>query len=189
MKMIQLRGTNATGKTTAVRQFVFRGGFCVREMPNAGRQIEYHWNEERRIAVLGRYDKRECGGIDGYIEYRDELLDIIAKMMRTIRPEVIIYEGIAMATTFKLAHDIAMLCKRTGYEFVAVCLEPPLEVAFERLAGRNGGRPVNYMKVQEKWFSAARANEKLEAAGLHVVRFDTSRIPKEDMWKIIEGVL
>lgn len=74
-KIIQLRGTNATGKTTACRQFIQSGQFTVRSVPVYGKYIEYHYDEQRKIAVVGRYDQRECGGVDGYIKNKNFLRD------------------------------------------------------------------------------------------------------------------
>lgn len=189
MKVIQLRGTNATGKTTAVRQFIERGAFEVRSIPVNGQEIEYHYDPGRGIAVLGRYDTRVSGGIDGDITNKVVLRNSIVKLCRKIQPKVLIFEGIVYGVTFKFAYELYQALKLLGYEYRAICFIPPLEVAFDRLAERNGGKPVDVLSVQNKWFTAARSAEKLKQAGIPVKIVDTSKVEKGDMWKIIQEAI
>ena len=67
MKVIQLRGTNATGKTTAIRQFIEKGEFEIGTINVQGLTIEFHEEKKRGIIILGRYDLSTTGGIDGRI--------------------------------------------------------------------------------------------------------------------------
>lgn len=184
--MIQLRGTNATGKTTAIREFINHGDFRVAELDLHGRKIEYHWDDQREIAILGRYDQRVTGGIDGYITSKNELMDAIVRMIKTVKPRVLLFEGIVYGVTFKFAYDLCRVLKQMKCEYTGLCLIPPLEVALDRLALRNGDKPVDYMSVQNKWFTANRAYEKLRQNGIRVKAIDTSKIEKESMWRIIQ---
>lgn len=189
MKVIQLRGTNATGKTTTIRQFILRGHFTVKSITVRKTEIEYHWEEERKIAVIGRYDKAVSGGVDGSITNKDMLRDAILRIIRAEKPEYLLFEGVVYGVTFQFAYELNIVLKRLGYEYIGLCFMPPLEVAFERLAERNGGKPVDYMSVQNKWFSANKAYHKLLEYHVNVKAVDTSKIPKEEMYKLIEGEL
>lgn len=189
MKVIQLRGTNATGKTTTIRQFIERGDFEVKSIPIANRDIEYHWDEARKIAVLGRYDLRVSGGIDGYITNKNLLRDVIIRILKVVKPEVLLFEGVMYGVTFDFTYKLTRALKMIHCDYVGIYYNPPLDVVFDRLAERNGGKEVNYMNVQGKWFTAARAYDKLRANGINVKAIDTTRIPKEQMYKIIEGEL
>lgn len=189
MKVIQLRGTNATGKTTAIRQFIERGEFSVERIKIGLRDIEYHWEENRRIAVLGRYDKSITGGIDGYITDKRLLQDVILRLINRVHPETLLFEGIVYGVTFQFAYELSNLLKRIGYEYVGLCFIPPLDVVFERLSERNGGKQVDYMSVQNKWFTASRAYERLFKAGVKVKEIDTTKIQKESMWRVIQQEL
>lgn len=188
-RVIQLRGTNATGKTTAIRQFINRGTFSVKEIPVAGRQIEYHWDAGRRIAILGRYDQCMSGGIDGYITSKELLGSAILRIVKCIQPNALLFEGIVYGVTFQFAYDLNKALKRADADYVGICFIPPLDVALERLKDRNGGKPVDVGSVQNKWFTASRAYIKLKEAGVNVKVVDTSRIQKQEMWKIIEKEL
>lgn len=186
MKVIQLRGTNATGKTSTIRQFIDKGDFVVKSINMGARDIDYHWDERRKICVVGRYDQAMSGGIDGYITNKDFLRDVIVRIVKSIKPEVLLFEGIVYGVTFKFAYELQRLLNRWGVEYIGICLNPPLNVVFDRLAIRNGDKPVDYMSVQNKWFTANRAYEKLKRSGVNVKTVDTSNIPKELMYKIIE---
>lgn len=186
MKVIQLRGTNATGKTTTMRQFIERGSFEVRSIPVARREIEYHWDDSRRIAIIGRYDQAMSGGVDGYITNKDLLRDTIVKMLKVVKPEVLLFEGIVYGVTFDFAFCLARVLKQMDVQYLGLCFMPPLDVVFDRLAERNGDKPVDYMSVQNKWFTASRAYEKLRWNGVKVKAIDTTKIPKDQMYKIIE---
>lgn len=188
-KIIQLRGTNATGKTTACRQFVQSGHFCVRSVPVHGKDIEYHYDDERKIAVVGRYDQRECGGVDGYIKNKNFLRDSIVKIIKKERPDALIFEGVMYGVTFKFGAEIDIVSKKLGYHYVGICFFPPLDVALERLYSRNGGKEVNVKSFQDKHISAAKAYKKLRDNGTDVKIIDTSKIPLKDMKRIIEDEL
>ena len=189
MKVIQLRGTNATGKTTAVRQFIERGAFEVRDINVNGQVIEYHYEKARNIVILGRYDTRVSGGVDGMITNKNVLRNSIVKILRNVRPETFIFEGIVYGVTFKFAYELYRALKSLNYDYKAICLIPPLEVAFDRVAERNGGKPVDLLSIQSKWFSAARSAETLKQAGVPVKIIDTSKVPKTSMWQIIQEEL
>lgn len=189
MKVIQLRGTNATGKTTTIRQFIERGDFEVKSVPVANRDIEYHWEETRRIAVIGRYDKAVTGGVDGYITNKELLRDVIIRMLKVVKPDVLLFEGVMYGVTFEFAYKLARVLKTLHCEYIGIYFNPPLDVVFDRLAERNGGKEVDYMSVQAKWFSAGRAYEKLKKNGINIKAIDTTRIPKDQMYKIIEDEL
>lgn len=186
MKVIQLRGTNATGKTTTVRQFINRGNFEVKSIFVGSRDIEYHWDEERKIAIIGRYDQRVSGGVDGYITNKDFLRDTIIRMLRLIKPEVLIFEGVMYGVTFEFAFNLIRALKALHCEYIGLCFMPPLDTVFDRLAKRNGGKEVDYMSVQNKWFTASRAYEKLRKNGINVKAINTAKVPEDSMYKILE---
>ena len=188
-KAIQLRGTNATGKTTCVRDFISKNHFQVVNLTVSGRDIGCHWDEERKIFIIGRYDIRACGGLDGSVRSRDELLNAIARCVRLYNPDTIIFEGVIYGITYQLATDINKLCHKLGYEYVGVEMRPPLDTAMNRLEQRNGGKPVNYRSIQDKYFSCQRTTEKLKSEGFKMFIEDTSKYDEDNMHQIIERLL
>lgn len=189
MKVIHLRGTNASGKTSTVRQFIQHGHFTVKTIFVHRKEIEYHWDEGRKIAILGRYDQSVSGGVDGRITEKHVLADSIIRLIEIERPNDLIFEGVVYGVTYKFAYELSVVLRGMGYEYVGLCYSPPLEWCFDRLAERNGDKVVDYMSVQNKWFTAYRAYLKLRKNGVNVKEIDTSLIPKEKMWRLIEAEL
>lgn len=188
-KVVQIRGANAVGKTTAIRMFLARGVFEIVPIKIGAKEVECNWDEKRGIFVIGRYDKCVSGGVDSAIKSREELLNTIAKAIREYKPETLLFEGILYGLTFKFAFDLSVFLKGVGYEYVGIGLFPPLGVAFDWLSERNGGKRVNETHIQQKWYSALKSIKKLKDAGLNVRVVDSSKIRLEDMWKIIEDAI
>lgn len=187
MKVIQLRGTNSVGKTTAVRQFLQRGNYEKRQVIVRNSLCEYYFDESSRIAVLGRYDRNSySGGIDGNITDRDVLLDAILRIARLEKANAIVFEGVLYGVTFKLTYELYRACVALGYRYSGILLQPPLQYVFDRIRERNGGKEVNEDSIANKYFTASRAAEKMKAAGIPTRIIDTSKVPLRDMYKIIE---
>ena len=185
-KVIQLRGTNATGKTTAVRQLIETGGFEVRFFRHGKMDVAYTMNDERSICVLGRYDTRVCGGFDGVIKDKRLLMDIIIKMLKVLQPKYYVLEGVMYGVTFAFGFNLNKVCDMLGYHYVGLCLIPPLDVSLLRLYGRNGGKEIDVKHLQDKHFATIRAYEKLKANGVDVKIVNSAIIPKDQMQKMIE---
>lgn len=188
-KVVQIRGANAVGKTTSIRMFLARGGFEIVSLKVGAKEIGCHWNEARKILVIGRYDKCVSGGVDSSIKGREELLNTIAKAIRDYKPETLLFEGILYGLTFKFAFELSLFLSGVGYGYVGIGLFPPLGVAFDWLSERNGGKRVNESHIQQKWYSALKSLRKLREAGLDVRIVDSSKYRLEDMWKIIEDAI
>ena len=189
MKVIQLRGTNATGKTTAIRQFIEKGEFEIGTINVQGLPIEFHEEKKRGIIILGRYDLSTTGGIDGRITNKTVLRNSIVKILKELKPDVLIFEGIVYGVTFKFAFELYSVLQKIGCDYIGVCLIPPLDIAFKRVAERNGGKQINYMSLQSKWFTAQKSYEMLRRNGVPVVVVDTSKIPKGKMYCIVEDFI
>lgn len=186
MKVIQLRGTNGSGKTTAVRQFISRGNFVEESVKIRGTRVVYNIDHDRNIIVLGRYrDGIATGGVDGLITNKEALADSVLFLCRELKPKFLIFEGIVYGVTFRFANELYRALRARKIEYIAVCLVPPLDISFERLAERNNNKAVDYMSVQQKYFTSLRAVEMMQSAGVPCKVIDTSTIAYADMWKCI----
>lgn len=186
-KVIQVRGTNGTGKTTAVRSLIERGDFKVYFVTVRGK--EYPYTYDGKIVIGGRYDTRECGGLDGVIKDREVLKDYIVKLLKMLQPDALILDAVMYGTTFKFAYELNIACKSLGYTYIGITCAPPLDVSLQRVYMRNGGKEVNVESLQKRHFSSVKAYKRLKAVGMDVRLIDTSKIPKEQMYRIIEDVL
>ena len=186
-KFIQVRGTNATGKTTAVRNLIQKGDFSVYSTNVYGNNFPYTFDGQTLIG--GRYDTRECGGLDGVIKDRNVLKEYIIKLIKQYQPKTFILDAVMYGTTFKFAYELNYVLKKMGYKYIGLTFAPPLDVSLIRLYQRNGGKEINVEHLQQKHIQSISAYKKLKACGIDVRLIDTSKIPKEQMHKIIEDVI
>lgn len=188
-RMIQLRGSNGYGKTTAVSQFIMKRGMKPEYIECAGLTFELQ-TDGNGIYVLAK--KRKDGtysGLDGYVHNRDILIALIKELIKLKQPDVIVFEGLIYGLTFKLGFELNSLAKKSGYHFTAICLNLPRDIAIERLYQRNGGKPFNHDAFDGRCKSTMKSYEKLRDNGVDARLVDTSKIQKNNMYKIIEGVL
>lgn len=116
-RMIQLRGSNGYGKTTAVSQFIMKHGMNPEYIECDGITFELQ-TDGNGIYVLAK--KRKDGtysGLDGYVHNRDILIDLIKALINIKHPEVIVFEGLIYGLTFKLGFELNSLAKRSGYHY------------------------------------------------------------------------
>lgn len=61
-RIIQIRGANATGKTTIVRQFIDRHDLKMAWKDINGVKTPFYVSDDKKIVILGRYDRKTGGG-------------------------------------------------------------------------------------------------------------------------------
>lgn len=185
-KIVHLRGTNGVGKTTAVSQFIARGDFEKRSENILKKTIEYHEDERRGIIVLGRYGENTCGGIDGRITNRDILLNVIAYFVKRKMPKVLVFEGVLYGVTYKFGKELYDFARQSGYQYIGICLTMPLEEAIDRVIRRSGNTNIDVLSIQNKYFTSLSAYKKLLQDGACVELVDTSKVPYDRMYELIE---
>lgn len=184
MKIIQIRGTNGSGKTTVIREYLNRHENDVTSVKVGARKIELHKTEN--AIVIGRYDRNACGGCDAIIKSGSELKETIAKIARNLRPDVLIFEGVMYGKTYSFTAEIYAFAKAIKAGFVAICLEPPFETTLERIYERNGGKDVNVDGLIKNWRNSTMSNAKLRAMNVPTKTYDTSEMTPEEMGDILE---
>lgn len=184
-RMIQLRGANACGKTTAVNQFIRLHDLQTDTLEYRGKNYELQ-TDGRIYVIAKRRDDGTYGGLDGYVRNRDELVNVLIKVLKVKKPEILVFEGLVYGLTYKLGCQINEIAKSHGYHYTAVCLYLPLNEALERLYKRNGGKPINEETLTQKGLNGLRAYTKLSKSGIDTRLIDTADIPKDKMYKLIE---
>lgn len=184
-KIIQIRGTNGSGKTTIVREFLRTHASTIISITVNGKRIECHKTGE--IIVIGRYDKNACGGCDSEIHSVELFKNTIAKIIRVYKPEALIFEAVFYGKTFKFSNDINRFARAAGYDYIALCLIPTFEKCCERVYERNGGNEINIEAMLSTYNSCLRSNAKLRAAGVNVKLIDTTDIPFDKMAHLLEN--
>lgn len=182
-RIINIRGCNASGKTTTVREF-------IKQFPNA--QIgqvagSYVTRCTPKIFVLGRYDKKN-GGCDGY-SGTAEVISAIDALIKTFHPEVIIYEGMLYSKTAKFAQDVANRFISAGYSWTGILLHRELKSIFSLLEARNGGARYDVRTIINTYNGCESSYKTLAARGMDIKRIDVDGLPFEQMKEILNGAI
>ena len=187
MKIIQIRGTNGVGKTTVMRGFLSKHETEIIKVNVGGKDIEC--TKAGDFIIIGRYDRNECGGCDSAVANGEQLKNLIAKIMRTLRPYCLIFEGLIYGKTYSFTKSIYDYSRAIKADFKAICLVPTFKKALERVYGRNGGKEIDIKNLESGWACYIRGNEKLKRSGVPVAEFNTGLMTKEETEGILDYVL
>ena len=185
-KFIHLRGSMATGKTSTARSIISRGDYEVRFVQIAGKEYPYTYDEKQNWIVTGRYDKAVCGGLDGKITNREIMKFYIHKLLSEVKPEVVVFEAVMYGNSYKFGKECADICRGNGYEYIGILLAPEFDVVLSNMYKRNGGKQINVDSLSSMYFGSFTAADKLNKAGVRVVREDTSKYPLDELYKVVE---
>lgn len=187
--IVQLRGLNASGKSTTVRQFVEKEHLEPTMMEICGIKTRITRNE--RIAVLGWYKPvSNTEGCDGnVIRSRDHLLAALQEVIK-MGYRTIIFEGLIYGKTFKLAEDLFEFGKKRGYQYIPIDLVLPYDEHLKRLMYRNGGNAnINFDIFDRGLIGMRNARQKMKQIGIPLRVIDVSKVEPDQMWKIIADVV
>lgn len=182
MQIIQIRGGNACGKTTTVRQFVEKNNLKIQQIEVKGIKTDISVGKD--IVVLGRYDKLN-GGCDLF-KNKNHVMNTLMYVLKNIRPKLIVFEGILYGVTFKMGEEVNKLAKMYGYHYTGITLYRSKENGMKILKERNGDAFFNENHFLQKYTASLIAYKKLLKSGIDVRLINTDNIKKEDMYKIIQ---
>lgn len=185
--IVQLRGANACGKSTAMRQYCKANGMTPGYV-----DTEYGRTKVMRSAnkvAIGWYKPFSAAeGCDASVGSKGHLISTIDRLCEE-GVEVICFEGFIYWKTYYLPNKINELAKRKGYKFIAVFLSVPYTTELERLMSRNGGKPVNLKVFDESYYGARKAFGKLVQTRVLCLDVDTSKIAFENMGSVITDAI
>lgn len=182
-RVVQVRGTTGSGKTTAMRTVIGLAG-GGRTMPIMGISKQRHVTQTDFFTVLGDYNNPSaCVGCDRFGN-REDLIQVLKNTISS-GAERIAFEGMIYSHTYRLAADIAALVEHQGYEFSCVFLNVDFEIALARVLGRNGGKPINYDKLIDKILRFSTAREKIRSAGIRCVDVDACAMTPGEIGEIV----
>lgn len=170
--IVNVRGCNGSGKTTAVRALLGINVKIIRDVAPCPITLD----ESKEIALIGPYEEGKCGGCD-----RIKTFALTQETIRcaTERYRHVVFEGVIVSTVFG---SWATFCREVP--FVWAFLDTPLEVCLKRIYGRNGGIEIKTELVESKWRTMQRIEEKAKQAG-----FLTERIPHERAGERLEEII
>lgn len=182
--IINLRGTNGSGKSTVIFQLLDGRTVEVVDLAHykskAGkdRHVEGYHCAELELIVVGRY-ATACGGCDG-IPTQDLICEAVRKA--STLAQNVLFEGVIVSTLFSRYSELA---KELGNKrFLFAYMDTPLETCLSRIQKRNGGKPIKEDLVASKVRAILSTREKALAAGHTVVD-----VPHKDATKAILNLI
>lgn len=182
--VINVRGINASGKSTAVREF-------CRTFDLKPEQIQFQGNKYRVMTdgkkyVIGWYkpysDSEGCDSLD---VDKEAFKRFLQHLIGGVRPELIVYEKQIWSTTYKLTGEIIDLSKAYGYNFLVVQMMIGYEDSLNRLFFRNGGKNVNLENFDTRFTGVQRSLKQLEKRNIFILYSDPLKIPIERMKEVL----
>lgn len=183
-KIIQIRGSNAVGKTTCIRSFILKNGLQIENILVGNIKTDITTDKHHKIIILGRYDVLN-GGCDRY-KNKYHIIDTILFLIKEYKPFYIIFEGFIYGKTFKFAMDLYKIAKLFNYEYVPIVLFRNPEKALELLYARNGEAKINEKTFYDCYKSSLSSYRKIKDSGINIKLFNTDNILEDEMYKIIE---
>lgn len=185
MKIINVRGAHASGKTTAVREYVKKHGGIVEKIESGKWTSDITVINNGKIIVLGRYDIDGCTGCDRFKCF-DQTYQTLKAVIAKYSPETIIFEGIMFSVVFKGSYEVAKIAKAYGYSYLGILLRRNRDEALSLMERRNGGTQRSLENFDAKRMSAERSAQKLVEAGEKVIALDVTGKSKEELCRILE---
>lgn len=185
-KVIQVRGANASGKSTVVGQFMLKREASIKRLK--GRYPITEADDGRYVALGEYYEGAAYPGIDSY-RNRDAVFDAVFTAIDEYRPELIVYEGLISSTTRKMALDLRSKLSGSGYSYKAIWLQRSLEDSVRLMRKRSRGGVLSVDNLIKKMMIVDRSTKSLMLAGVDVRLVRTDDVKYEDMGAILEAEL
>lgn len=179
MKVIQICGTNGTGKTTLVKGLLTTGNFLRMELPIDGEAKE--WWYDGQVAVIGRYAQNNCCGVDAGKYSGEQLLKVLDTILAVYGPTAVVFEDVRFGGSYSFKVRARDCASRYGYEYIAIALTASLKTVSERVINRSGNESVNFDNMLSKAKCVIRSTQKIKNDGSNVFFFDTDKLDKQSV--------
>jgi hypothetical protein len=158
--ILNLRGTNCSGKSTVVRRYMELIG-VANELEDDGKIWAYEL--KNGVYVLGRY-QTVCGGCDTIHSFAE----IRAGVTQLAKYGHVLFEGVLWSTVYFASVELARSLPQ--HRFIFGMLDTPLDVCLKRVLARRAAagntKLFNPEKQMNKHATIRRCHEKLLKAGL-----------------------
>lgn len=168
--IVNIRGANGSGKSTAARFFIPPNAVSVDLAPyktpkGTPRTVVGQLDEAHSVATVGSY-ATACGGLDQVPNFDLMRLSIT---MASAQANHVIAEGVLASTVYSSWAQYASQMKRDCYiDFVFAYLRVPLAECLRRIQIRNGGKPIKEHLVAHKISAIEGTRKKAIAADFRV---------------------
>lgn len=171
--VFSIRGTNGSGKSSLVREFMKSLGPHNRMLGLDGKPAGYEFKKNgRTVFVLGKYET-DCGGLDASFSYPGAADDVCQFLQDLAKYGDVVCEGVIAMSSYGIARltKLAASLKSQGHHIVFALLDTPEDVCIERVKARRAAKgntkPFDPANLRSKYASIHKDQEKLRAAGLH----------------------
>lgn len=180
MLIINVRGTNGSGKSTVAHTLLKEYGFDPLKVnqpetqtpmidlvhyadPKTGRHkiVEGHVIKPLKLILVGSY-RTQCGGADG-IPTQNLIKEAVAKAASMNHH--VLFEGVIISTLFSGYRELSKVMRGAGHAYNWVYLGTPLEECLSRIQARNGGKPIKVDLVKDKIKAIESTRRKAVQAG------------------------
>lgn len=185
--IINIRGAVASGKTTALKQYMDKFGFTVEKVDAPFGKMPVSILNGQSIVVIGDYNANgNCLGADRLDNGNSDIVDCIIAIYEKYNPKIIMYEHMISSHCFRGTYNIRKIVKEFGYEYIGVQIRLSEEKRLQNLYDRSGGKAKVKTFDRNNGKRIDIASKKLIDAGVDMIIVDVDNIPKENMWKVIE---
>lgn len=171
--VINVRGTNGSGKTTVVKELMQQFG-VVDELIKGGERKPWALELNGNVYVVGSY-RTACGGADE-VPHFGELLNRVHSLAAYGN---VLVEGSLLSTVYAGSAELEKCCNqlrasvaKTPHHFIFGVLDTPVELCIQRVLARRAAagntRPFDPGKVVQKSKSVLSAAARLRDAGYDV---------------------
>lgn len=167
MAIINLRGTNGSGKSTVAFKLIAEGSIDERlaeyQTPKGAQRFVMGYRvPSLNLIVVGKYET-VCGGCDG-IHTQDLIKEAVINAAGVAKN--VLFEGVIVSTLFSGYLELSRkLSAEIGQGLTWAYLDTPLEVCLARIYKRNGGKPIKEELVEAKIRSIEATARKASEAG------------------------
>ena len=186
-RIIQIRGSNCAGKTTAVKQFVERNNFRLLNANFYGIDLQMTWCEQRKIAIVGDYVNGTWGAdrLRAYGEFKKAIVGSAERW----HPKVVLFESYLGSKSYKFCTELRLLAESMGYDYRIMTFVVDFKTAWKRVCERSGGDKIKIDKFYQTWQNVLRGSQKLVEGGLPNEIINTANYPQKYMYKFIEKAI
>lgn len=182
--IINIRGTNGSGKSTVVRRFLHefptkeRFGSLGSHRPEAYMVDLWHGSNcliNRPLFILGPY-QTATGGVDAAGWTVPQLIKMIDKYQHTGH---VLFEGVVISTTFG---ELGRWLVQPASDVVVAFLDTPLEQCLDGVEARGGNREALHIATKHKVIAGVK--RKFDEAGVK-----TEVVSRDNAFEKIKGWL
>lgn len=187
MKIIQICGTNGVGKTTLVKNLLASGNFMKMSQAVEGVSKEFWF--DGRVAVVGKYNDRNCCGVDAGNYSGDVLIKTISAIIALYRPAVLLFEDVRFGGNFTFKQKMKTFADGVGYDYYLLALFASLECSCNRVLNRSGNIDADYDAMRSKARGVIKSTKKAGEIGAKVFFCDTEKNDKAAVLRRLKMVI